>query len=92
MPSSYGFSEADLDRKIFIDGVLGLEFATIREMLDILRRTYCAHHRIRVHAHLRSGAEGLDPGAHRRPEQGDRQLEPRRQARDPEQAGRGEGL
>ncbi|MCA3633854.1 MAG: 2-oxoglutarate dehydrogenase E1 component [Methylobacterium sp.] len=40
-PSSYGFTEADWDRKIFIDNVLGLEFATIREMLAILRRTYC---------------------------------------------------
>ena len=41
-PSSYGFTEADWDRKIFIDHVLGLEFATIREMLAILRRTYCS--------------------------------------------------
>ena len=41
-PSSYGFTEADYDRKIFIDHVLGLEFATIREMLAILRRTYCS--------------------------------------------------
>ncbi|TCO14627.1 2-oxoglutarate dehydrogenase E1 component [Camelimonas lactis] len=40
-PSSYGFEEADYDRKIFIDNVLGLEFATVRQMLDILRRTYC---------------------------------------------------
>ena len=40
-PASYGFYEADLDRKIFIDHVLGLEFATVREMLEILRRTYC---------------------------------------------------
>ena len=40
-PKSYGFSEADYDRKIFIDHVLGLEFATVREMLAILRRTYC---------------------------------------------------
>jgi 2-oxoglutarate dehydrogenase E1 component len=40
-PASYGFIEADFDRKIFIDHVLGLEFATIPEMLDILRRTYC---------------------------------------------------
>jgi len=40
-PSSYGFTEADWDRKIFIDNVLGLEFATLREMLAILRRTYC---------------------------------------------------
>jgi 2-oxoglutarate dehydrogenase E1 component len=41
-PASYGFTEADLDRKIFIDNVLGLEFATVREMVDILRRTYCS--------------------------------------------------
>ncbi|MCL4148165.1 UNVERIFIED_CONTAM: hypothetical protein GTU68_061659 [Idotea baltica] len=41
-PSSYGFSEADYDRQIFLDHVLGLEFATIPEMLEILRRTYCS--------------------------------------------------
>ncbi|MDP3545830.1 MAG: 2-oxoglutarate dehydrogenase E1 component, partial [Phreatobacter sp.] len=40
-PTSYGFTEADYDRKIFIDKVLGLEFATIREMVAILERTYC---------------------------------------------------
>jgi 2-oxoglutarate dehydrogenase E1 component len=41
-PSNYGFTEADYDRRIFIDNVIGLEFATIREMLEILRRTYCS--------------------------------------------------
>jgi 2-oxoglutarate dehydrogenase E1 component len=40
-PSNYGFAEADYSRKIFIDNVLGLEYATIPEMLAILRRTYC---------------------------------------------------
>src|SRR6185312_11074675 len=40
-PRSYGFTEADLDRKIFLDKVLGLEFATLREITVILRRTYC---------------------------------------------------
>jgi 2-oxoglutarate dehydrogenase E1 component len=40
-PRSYGFTEADYDRKIFIDRVLGLEFATLREIVAILRRTYC---------------------------------------------------
>ena len=39
-PTSYGFTEADFDRPIFIDNVLGLETASIRQMLDILRRTY----------------------------------------------------
>ncbi|NVK34995.1 MAG: 2-oxoglutarate dehydrogenase E1 component, partial [Rhodobacteraceae bacterium] len=41
-PSSYGFVDADWDRKIFIDGVLGLEYATLREMLEILKRVYCS--------------------------------------------------
>ena len=41
-PSAYGFEEADYDRPIFIDGVLGLEMATIAQMLPILRRTYCS--------------------------------------------------
>jgi 2-oxoglutarate dehydrogenase E1 component len=40
-PRSYGFAEADLDRKIFLDMVLGLEFASMREIVAILRRTYC---------------------------------------------------
>jgi len=40
-PRSYGFTEADMDRKIFLDNVLGLEFATMREIIAILRRTYC---------------------------------------------------
>ena len=41
-PSTYGFTEADYDRKIFIDFMLGLEFATVPEMLAILQRTYCS--------------------------------------------------
>ncbi|NWG23162.1 MAG: 2-oxoglutarate dehydrogenase E1 component [Pseudorhodoplanes sp.] len=40
-PRSYGFTEADYDRKIFLDHVLGLEFATLREIVAILQRTYC---------------------------------------------------
>ena len=40
-PRSYGFTDADLDRKIFLDKVLGLEFASMREIVAILRRTYC---------------------------------------------------
>jgi len=40
-PKSYGFAEADLDRKIFLDKVLGLDFASMREIVAILRRTYC---------------------------------------------------
>jgi 2-oxoglutarate dehydrogenase E1 component len=40
-PASYGFTEADMDRPIFIDQVLGLEIATLNEILAIVRRTYC---------------------------------------------------
>ena len=42
-PETYGFTEADIDRPIFIDKVLGLETATIRQILGILHRTYCQH-------------------------------------------------
>src|SRR3569623_1063259 len=41
-PKTYGFTAADYGRKIFIDNVLGLEFATVPEMLAILQRTYCS--------------------------------------------------
>ncbi|WP_281859596.1 2-oxoglutarate dehydrogenase E1 component, partial [Litoreibacter halocynthiae] len=40
-PKNYGFSEADLDRPIFIDNVLGLETASMRDIVAILKRTYC---------------------------------------------------
>lgn len=40
-PASYGFTEADWDKKIFINHVLGLEYATLREIYAILRQTYC---------------------------------------------------
>jgi 2-oxoglutarate dehydrogenase E1 component len=41
-PSTYGFGSADLDRPIFIDGVLGMESASVNQMLAILKRTYCS--------------------------------------------------
>ena len=40
-PASYGFKDADLDRPIFIDNVLGLQIATMRQITDILKATYC---------------------------------------------------
>ncbi|MGZ8389750.1 MAG: 2-oxoglutarate dehydrogenase E1 component [Rhodoplanes sp.] len=40
-PRSYGFSDADFDRRIFLDHVLGLEFGTLRQIIAILKRTYC---------------------------------------------------
>jgi 2-oxoglutarate dehydrogenase E1 component len=38
---SYGFSEADLDREIFINNLFGRERATLREIIAIVRATYC---------------------------------------------------
>src|SRR5215208_7106429 len=40
-PSHYGFTDADWDRRIFLDNVLGMEFGTIREIVALLERTYC---------------------------------------------------
>jgi 2-oxoglutarate dehydrogenase E1 component len=40
-PKSYGFTEADMDRPIFIDNVLGLQIASMRQIVGIVKRTYC---------------------------------------------------
>jgi 2-oxoglutarate dehydrogenase E1 component len=40
-PRTYGFTDADFDRKIFLDHVLGLEYGTLREIVAICERTYC---------------------------------------------------
>ncbi|MFD1911778.1 2-oxoglutarate dehydrogenase E1 component [Halodurantibacterium flavum] len=40
-PKSYGFTDADMDRPIFIDNVLGLQVASMRQIVDVLKRTYC---------------------------------------------------
>ena len=42
-PKTYGFTKADYDRPIYIGGVFGLEFATLREILGILKHTYAGH-------------------------------------------------
>ena len=41
-PATYGFSEADLDRPVFLDRVLGLENASVRQVVDLLKRIYCS--------------------------------------------------
>lgn len=40
-PRSYGFTDADMDRPIFIDNVLGLQMASMRQIMEIVKRTYC---------------------------------------------------
>jgi 2-oxoglutarate dehydrogenase E1 component len=38
---SYGFAETDLDREIFLNNIFGRERASLREIVAILRATYC---------------------------------------------------
>lgn len=52
----YGFSDRDLDKQIFIDGVLGLNTPTLREIINVLQRTYCAHVGVEF-MHLQTPAE-----------------------------------
>ncbi|MBT5809333.1 MAG: 2-oxoglutarate dehydrogenase E1 component [Rhodospirillaceae bacterium] len=40
-PETYGFTERDLDRPIFLNYVLGLESASMRQIIKILEETYC---------------------------------------------------
>lgn len=41
-PANYGFAAGDMDREIFIDGVLGLDRANMHTILEIVKRTYCS--------------------------------------------------
>jgi 2-oxoglutarate dehydrogenase E1 component len=41
-PETYGFKKEDRNRKIFLDKVLGFEYATVNEILEILLKTYCS--------------------------------------------------
>jgi 2-oxoglutarate dehydrogenase E1 component len=40
-PRTYGFTEADMERPIFIDGVLGRDTANLTEIVAICREIYC---------------------------------------------------
>src|SRR5271166_3763882 len=55
---SYGFVEADLEREIFINNLFGRERATLREIVALLRTTYCG--RIGVeYMHIQVPAERI---------------------------------
>ena len=43
MPETYGFGAGDMDRPIFLDQVLGLETATMRQIMEVLKRIYRSH-------------------------------------------------
>ena len=40
-PTHYGFSDTDYDRPIFINGMLGMQTATLRDIVAKLRQIYC---------------------------------------------------
>ena len=42
-PAYHGFTDMDLDRPIWICGVLGFEQATVRQIVRVLQETYCGH-------------------------------------------------
>jgi 2-oxoglutarate dehydrogenase E1 component len=39
----HGFSDAQLDKRIYLGGTLGFETATLREIVDTLRANYCGN-------------------------------------------------
>jgi len=42
-PASYGFTDADMDREIFIDGSMGVQKAKLRDIVATLRQIYCGN-------------------------------------------------
>ncbi|WCT74078.1 2-oxoglutarate dehydrogenase E1 component [Sphingomonas naphthae] len=42
-PSFHGFTDADMDRPIYLGGQLGFETATLRQLVGTLRANYCGH-------------------------------------------------
>ncbi|MEQ8602309.1 MAG: 2-oxoglutarate dehydrogenase E1 component [Marivibrio sp.] len=55
-PSTYGFGDGDWDRPIFINYYLGLESATLREIVKICRETYCGSIGVEF-LHIQDGEE-----------------------------------
>ncbi len=42
-PETYGFTKKDYTRTIFLDGVLGLQYADLNQILKILKKTYSSN-------------------------------------------------
>ena len=39
----HGFCDEDLDRRVYLGGTMGFEWATVRELVDTLRANYCGN-------------------------------------------------
>ncbi|MFL6851326.1 MAG: 2-oxoglutarate dehydrogenase E1 component [Sphingomicrobium sp.] len=72
----HGFGDEDLDRPIFLCGVLGFEQATVREIVKVLQRNYCGHvgleymhiNEVAERRFLQDRMEGKDAEIHFTPE------------------------
>ena len=42
-PATHGFGPDDLDRPIYLGGMLGMQNASVRQIVEVLRRNYCGH-------------------------------------------------
>ena len=42
-PAYHGFTDADLDRPVWLGGTLGFESATVRQIVAVLQANYCGH-------------------------------------------------
>ncbi len=42
-PEYHGFTGAALDKPVYLGGTLGLEWASVRDLVETLRRNYCGH-------------------------------------------------
>jgi len=42
-PEYHGFSGAGIDQRVYLGGQLGLEWATIRQLVNVLRANYCGN-------------------------------------------------
>ena len=75
-PEYHDFSGEALDRPIYLGGALGLEQATVREIVDILRANYCGHvgleymhiNDLEERRFLQERMEGRDAAIHFTPE------------------------
>ncbi|MBL9012092.1 MAG: 2-oxoglutarate dehydrogenase E1 component [Alphaproteobacteria bacterium] len=75
-PFNFGFLPQDMDRPIFLDNMLGLQYATMREIVEICRATYCGNIGYEfVHVTdpdqkrwIQERIEGREKGAHFTPE------------------------
>lgn len=41
--TTYGFTDAELDTEIYVHGVLGLDKASLRHIIDVCQQTYCGN-------------------------------------------------